>query len=279
MSVWRFKRSFLQIVAAFLVRDLKLAASYRLQMLVQVTGVLTVTCTFFFLAVMLSQVERQIPSLQRYGGGYFGFALVGVAFSGYLDAALRSFSAALRQAQLNGTFQAMVATHAPLSALVAGSGVYALGQTTLRVLVFMLLGAGLFDLPLHAARWGAVFLIMALTLLVTLVFGIFAAGFVVRYKQGDPVTAAIAGVSWLLSGVVYPRDIFPTEIQAVAWWLPMTHTLEATRLALLTGAPLASFQASVVYLGCFSLAGLPLSMIWFARCVWSAKKEGSLAHY
>lgn len=268
----------LRILLAFFVRDLRVAASYRLQLFVQLSGVLTLSFTFFFLALMMRDVEASISGLAPYGGGYFGFALVGVAVSTYLDAALRSFSTTLRQAQMTGTLQAMLATGAPLASLVAGSALYPLFFTTVRVAVFFGFGA-LLGLPLAAARWGPAMLVLGLTVSVTLVLGVFAAGFVVRFKQGDPLTAGLAGLSWMFSGVVYPKEIFPEPIQAAALLLPMTHSLDGMRRALLAGASISDLQGSLTYLSVFTAVGLPLALVWFRWCVDGAKRTGSLAHY
>ncbi len=267
------------VLWAFLVRDLRIAASYRLQLFVQVTGVLTLAFTFFFLALMLHGVEHRIPALHRYGGGYFGFALVGLATSSLLDAALRAFSNGLREAQLTGTFEAMLATRAPVGLIVAGSGLYALLFTLARALGFVGVGVLLFGLDVRPEGLPAAALVLALTLGVTLALGLFAAGFVVRFQQGDPLSAGLAGLSWLLSGVIYPKEILPAEVQALASYLPMTHSLEAMRLALLGGADPASLGPAVAYLGTIAAAGLPLGALWFARCLAAARRSGTLAQY
>lgn len=269
----------MRILWAFFVRDLKLAASYRLQLFVQVAGVLSLSFTFFFLGLMVAGVEGQIPSLQRYGGGYFGFALIGLAFSTYLDAALRSFAQALRQAQLTGTLEAMLATRARLGWIVAGSALYTLFFTTLRVIGFLVVGVVVFRLPLDGARWGTALVVLALTVSTTLVLGIVAAGFVVRFQQGDPITAGIAGLSWLLSGVVYPKEVLPPEVQSLAYLLPMTHSLEAMRLALLGGAGPDAVGGALLYLGAFTALGLPLALLWFRAMVRGAKRAGALGRY
>jgi ABC-2 type transport system permease protein len=269
-----------RILWAFLVRDLKLAASYRLQLFVQLAGVLTLSFTFFFIGRMMAGLEGQIPGLGRFGGsGYFGFALVGLGVSSYLDAALRSLSASLRQAQLAGTLEAMLATRAPLPLVVAGSSFYALLVATLRFCAFFALGVGVFQLPVAEGGWASALAVLALTVAVTLVLGVFAAGFVVRFKQGDPVTAGLAGLSWLVSGVLYPREILPPEIQSLAEALPMTHALEAMRLALLAGAPLEAFSGSVAYLALFAGLGAPVAGLWFWAAVRGAKRAGALGHY
>lgn len=269
----------LRILLAFLRRDLALAASYRLEAFVRFAGILSLSFTFFFLSVMVSGFEDRIPALGRYGGRYFGFALVGLALSTFLDATLRSFSATLRQAQMTGTLAAMLQTRAPLPWVVAGSALYPLGFTAVRAGVFLGLGVTLFGVSVRGASWGVAGLVLGLTVLATGVLGVVAAGFVVRFKQGDPVSAGIAGLSWLLSGVVYPREILPLEVQRVAHVLPLTHSLEAMRLAVLSGASLEAVWGSVLYLSGFALIGGPLALWWFAACVRAAKREGALSHY
>lgn len=271
--------TFLRLMWAFLKRDAKIAMSYRLQFFFQTASVLSLCITFFFLSLMMRNVEGGIIALDRYGGGYFGFVLVGIAFSTYLDAALRTFSAGIRQAQITGTLEAMLTTRTRIGPLIAGSAIYTLSFTTVRVGLFLLFGALLFGLGLHFDTWPAVLLVVVLTVTATFALGIFAAGFIVLFKQGDPVTAGINGLSWLLSGVLYPKEILPDWVQDIADFLPMTHTLEAVRLAILTGAPVEELTRAIIYLAGFSAVGIPISLLWFAWSVRRARVAGSLASY
>lgn len=269
----------LRLLWEFFRRDAKIAMSYRAQFFFQVAGVFSVCVTFFFLSLMLRHVEGGIRTLDKYGGSYFGFVLIGAAFSTYLDSSLRTFSAAIRQAQMTGTLEAMLTTRARIGPMVAGSAMYALLFTTVRTLLYVIFGAFVFRLPIAFERWPEALAIMALTITSTMALGVFAAGFIVLFKQGDPVTAAITGLSWLLSGVLYPKEILPDWVQRAASFLPMTHTLESMRLVLLTGADAASIEGSFVYLGLFSALGIPIAVLWFKWAVGRARVEGSLARY
>ena len=71
----------------------------------------------------------------------------------------------------------------------------------------------------------------------------------------------------------------PDWVQQFAALLPVTHALEATRLALLLGAPIDDPTGSVVGLAIFAGAGVPLSLIWFGWAVGRARVAGSLARY
>lgn len=270
----------MRLLYEFLRRDAKIAVSYRLQFFFQVASVLSVSITFFFLSFMLRRVEGDIAALQPYGGRYFGFVLVGLAFSSYLDAALRMLAQAIRQAQMTGTLEAMLATRTPVSWIVAGSSLYTLLFTTARAGLFLGFGTLLLEgqgLAWH--RWPQVGAVLVLTILATLALGIFAAGFIVWFKQGDPVTGAIAGLSWLLSGVLYPKEIFPAQVQALAEWLPMTHTLRAMRLTLLADAEWSTFMDSVTFLAGFSAVAIPAALLWFRFALGRARAAGSLAKY
>jgi ABC-2 type transport system permease protein len=271
--------SFLRLLWRFIVRDAKVSASYRLQFFFQAAGVFSVCVSFFFLSLMMKRVEPGISSLSKYGGSYFGFVIVGAAMSTYLDSSLRSFAAAIRQAQMTGTLEAMLTTRARIAPIVAGCGVYTLIFTSFRTLLYFVFAAFLFELPIFWRTWPEVTVVLALTVTSTMALGIFAAGFIVWFKQGDPITAAISGLSWLLSGILYPKEILPSWVQRIADFLPMTHTLESMRLALLVGANAESLERSFLYLSAFSLIGIPISVAWFRFAVSRAKVAGSLARY
>lgn len=266
-------------MAAFVRRDVLVALSYRLQFFLQVASVLSLSITFFFLSLMMARAEAHIVSLGKYGGRYFGFVLVGLAFSTFLDGTLRTFGFVIRQAQMTGTLEAMLTTRARIGSIVAGSALYTLMNTSLRTVMFGVFGVVVFQQRLHFEAWPVLLGVFGLTVLCTLALGIFSAGFIVLFKQGDPVTAGISGLSWLLSGVLYPKEILPDWVQRVADVLPLTHTLETMRLGLLTDATGSDLNRGVVHLAVFAGVGLPMSILWFGWAVGRARVAGSLAKY
>jgi ABC-2 type transport system permease protein len=269
----------LRLMWEFVRRDAKIAASYRFQLFFQVAGLFSICVTFFFLSLMMRGVEGGIRTLGKYGGSYFAFAILGIAVSSYVDLALRTFATTIRTAQMTGTFEAMLTTRTRLGTLVAGSAIYTLVWSLLRSVVLVGFGAGIFGVHLHATAWPSVALVLLLTLASTMALGIFSAGFIVLFKQGDPVANAVSGLSWLLSGVLYPKEILPPWVQELAALLPVTHALEATRLALLTGAPPQALGSSFLGLAIFAAIGLPLSLLWFGWAIGRARIAGSLARY
>lgn len=271
--------TWLELMWEFVRRDAKIQLSYRLQAFFQFAALFSICVTFFFLAHMLRGVESSIGTLERYGGSYFAFAIIGLAASSYIDSSLRSFSTSIRTAQMTGTFEAMLATRTRIGTLVAGSALYTLFYMALRSGILVAMAGLVFAVPIHLDQLSALFVMLGLTVAATLALGIFSAGFIVLFKQGDPLTAAISGLSWLLSGVLYPKEILPLWVQKVAAFLPATHTLEAMRLILLRGVGLEGLSQAVSGLAVFSLLGLPLSLLWFGWAVNRARIAGSLAQY
>ena len=82
-----------------------------------------------------------------------------------------------------------------------------------------------------------------------------------------------------MAGVFYPVSVVPRWMQQAANFLPLTHTLEGMRLAILRGYGLRQLIPQVVALLIFAAIVLPLSALAFAWAVRRAKRDGSLTHY
>src|SRR5690242_9160512 len=89
---------------AFLKRDAAIEASYRAAFLARFSVVLF-WVVFFSVAVRLLGNSAS-EAVRRYGDSYASFALLGVAFAGYLQSGVIAFPQRLREAQLAGTIEA-----------------------------------------------------------------------------------------------------------------------------------------------------------------------------
>ena len=270
-------RSPLQIALAFLRRDFFNQASYRFAFFLQFFGVLFSVTLFYFLSQLLG--DTAAPFLEPYGGDYFSFVLIGIAFSGYFGVGLSSFATSLREAQTTGTLEAMLATPTGLSTIIVSSSLWDYLMTTLRVLTYLLVGAGLMGMDLSGGNLPAALLVLILTVLVFSSLGILSASFVMVLKRGDPVTWMFNGLSTLLGGVYYPITVLPDWLQAISRLLPVTYALEAMRLALLQGASFAELWPNILALLIFGVTLLPASLLIFRYAVRRAKEDGSLTHY
>ena len=259
---------------AFLRRDWLVESSYRSTALFGFLGRLASLLMFFFLGKAVGTSAH----LEPYGGAYFAFALLGIAAQEPLHAAVSQMAAKVREAQLTGTLEAVLATPIGPARAVALSTLFPLLTSSARMLIFLAVGVGL-----GAALMPSGVLVAAVALTLALVaygaMGMLAASFTLVLKRGDPLSSAVHVLSALLGGVLYPVSVLPGSLQALAQWLPLTHTLEAIRLALLTDAPGAEAWWAVGKLAGLTLVLLPIAGMVFARALDRAKREGSLTHF
>ncbi|HOU11964.1 MAG TPA: ABC transporter ATP-binding protein/permease [Anaerolineae bacterium] len=261
----------------FLRRDFQTQFSYRFSFVMQILGILFSVASFYFVAQLFGAQAN--PYLNSYGGDYFAFVLIGIAFTGYQGVALYSFSGVIQSAQSMGTLEAMLVTPTRLSTLLFGSSLWNFAFTSLRVIVYLLMGVLIFDVNLRGANLLAALVILLLTILSLSSIGILSACFIIVFKQGNPLNFVIGSVSSLLSGVYYPVAVLPVWLQVVAKVYPLTYTLDAMRRALLTGASALELLPEIGVLAGFSLVLLPLSLLAFREAVKQARRDGSLTQF
>ena len=241
-------------IRAFFMRDLKEEVSYRLNMVWQVGNLVFGVLGLLFLGRLIGGGGVN-PALAPYGGEYFLFAVVGVAVGDAMWAALRGFAGRVRYDQVVGTLDAMLSTPAPLGAIVLASGTFPLVKALLRLALY--LGGG-FALAATVPPSGAwlLALILPLTFLGFAALGVASSALTLVFKRGEPIGILFGAVSFLVGGTLYPVASLPDYVQVIAAWLPLTHAIEASRMALLAGAGVADVGGELVWLLVFDLVAI-----------------------
>ena len=117
----------------FIKRGYLLQMSYKFDFLLRLFFMLFNILTYYFIAKMMGDAAAQY--LEPYGGDYFSFVLIGMAFSGYLMISLRSFSESVRDEQMMGTLEAMQVTPTRTSSIIALSSLWSFIFASFRVLI------------------------------------------------------------------------------------------------------------------------------------------------
>jgi len=184
---------FSRVATAALRRDVRLETSYRFSFVLQFLGIFFSVAVFYFVAQLLGDSVNSY--LEPYGGDYFAFVLIGIAFGSFFGVGLSSFSRSLRSAQMTGTLEAMLSSPTRISTIVLSSTQWNYLMTTLRVVVYLLIGTLFLDVEFGYANYPAAFVILLLTVISFSSLGIIAAGFIMVLKRGDPITWIIGTVS------------------------------------------------------------------------------------
>jgi ABC-2 type transport system permease protein len=267
----------LSVALSFLKRDISVSISYRLSFLLQFGGIFFSVATFFFLSQLFS--DRLVSQLEAYGGDYFSFVLVGIAFTGYMGLSLSSFAGSIREGQMTGTLEIMLLSPTRLSVILLSSSLWPYLLTTINVLVYFLVGIFVFGVRLSQANYLTAIIVLLLSIASFSGIGVLSAAFILWTKRGDPISWIFGSLSSLLAGVYYPITVLPDWLQPVSKFVPMTYALDAMRLAMLKGYSLFEVRNDVFALLGFSLILTPLAFLAFRIALKRAKMEGSLTQF
>jgi ABC-2 type transport system permease protein len=262
---------------AFLRRDAHIHTSYKLGFAIDLCGVFFQAATFYFVAKMFGQGASQ--HLAEFGGNYFAFVLIGIAFSTYQNVGLNSFSQSLRQEQFLNTLEPLLLTPITLPRFLLGSALWDFLYATVQVTLYLGLGVWVFGLKIPDANFGGAVVVLAVTLFAFMGLGIISAAFIMRFKRGNPVTWVMATASELLGGVFFPTTLLPQWLENISPYVPMTHALSALRKTLLNGAGIGGITHELLALGAFILLLWPLGVFMFWGALKHARADGTLGHY
>jgi ABC-2 type transport system permease protein len=263
-------------IFSFIKRDFFLETSYRFNLAIKLAGILFYILTFYFIAKLIGPIK--LSSLESYGGDYFSFALIGIAFSSYLTISLTGFSHILRQEQMMGTLEALFTTPTSAIHILLASSLWEYISATAEIILFLLLGIFL-KVDLSHTNISSALILVFLSLVSFSAIGILSASFIMAFKKGDPVNWLINNFSILLGGVYFPIEILPEWLQNFSRILPITYSLHGLRLALLQGASIRAVAGDIITLLLFAVILFPLSLLVFRYAVKTAKEAGTLSLY
>jgi ABC-2 type transport system permease protein len=227
-------------------------------------------------------ISRIVPPQIAFGStgapvGYFQFLAVNSAFVRFQSTALNSFAESIRDAQLTGTLEIVLATPTQLPTLVLSSAVWSFTLTALQTIAYLGI-AVLFGLDLTHVNLltGLVFLI--LTVCAVSPLGVLAAALSMVIKKTGPVEWLSTASAQLFGGVYLPLKSLPLALQFIGWLLPITHALNGFRAAV-AGVPIQGVAYDAIWLVIASLVLMPFSLWVFAKSVGKARVDGTLSMY
>jgi len=201
------KASALRKSCAFIVRDYQIEIGYKLNFLLKALNSIVPIVFFFYLSKLM--VTDGSMGLAEYGGDYFPFVLIGLAFHRYLQLSLRWFADSVRLVQVTGCLEAMLGSQTRPTSIVLMSSFYGLLSTSVHLVLILVVAALGFGLDLSRADLFAAITVLAFSVLTFIGFGIISATAIIIFKRGDPVTFVFSVVGVVLGGAYFPIDVMP----------------------------------------------------------------------
>jgi len=269
-----------QVVASFITRDFKVFWSYKFWITLEVSGTLLFVATYYLFSLITS--PQQISEAGYVTGGYFTFALIGIAFQQYVFFAVQSINESVREEQWNGTMETVLSSATDFKTFLLGETCFFFIISSAFLFVSLLagylLGATFCSNP--ASVLSAVML-SALLIASHMTIGALSAGVIMKTKQGNPLTWAFSWMTQLVSGVFYPLNLLPWYLEWIGKIFPLTYSLDGIRLCLQGGQDLTSpaVLTDLISLVVFIMVATPIALYVFKKGYDAARKDGSLGQY
>lgn len=267
----------MRLAWAFLLRDARIAMSYRISFVLQLLGNLVILGLFYFIGKSIGDLP--LAALEEYGGNFFAYLLIGIALTDCVGVSLFTFASQLREAQTTGTLEATLMSPVPLPLILLYSSLWSYCMSAVRFLFYLAAGSALYDVDLSRGNVPAALVIFVLTVLCFMGVGILWAGMIMVIKRGESLITLGGTLVLLCGGVLYPPTLLPQWMQSVSVAIPLTHALDGMRRALLQGHGLNELTGVLWLLSSFALGLMVAGFVGFGWTVGIAKQTGTLTHY
>jgi ABC-2 type transport system permease protein len=267
----------MKLAWAFFKRDAMIEMSYRTSFAVQLIGNLLVLGVFYFIGKMVG--DQKIPSLETYNGNYLAFMLIGIALTDCVGVSLTAFAKQIREGQLTGTLEATLMSPVPLSLILIYSTLWSYTFSAIRFVLYIVLGAIIYSVSMGQANLTAAIVVFLLTVICFAGIGMMWAAVVMLVKRGDSIMTMMSFLVILMSGVFFPSSMLPSWLAKLSWLIPLTHSLQGMRLALLNGYSVFDLGGTLSILVGFAVVLMTIGLLGFSFAVELAKSTGSLTEY
>lgn len=275
-------RSDLRQTWAVFMANLRIFLSYKTWVATETITTLTSVVMYYFVGFLVEPDKLEVAG---YGDSYIGFALIGVASTNYLWMCINRLSHSMSHEIREGTFETVISSPIQLRSYVIGIAIRGFLVSCYFMAGAFLLGYYVLGAPLvlNPATVFSALILICLLITSHLGIGIMAAGVIMVYKKGDPLTFLFTGITELFGGVLFPLYLLKDygALWSFAWLLPYTHALDALRKVLLLGYTVfnPSIAGKLVILAGYSVVMLPLSLLFFRWGYNRIRREGTTTTY
>lgn len=218
------------------------------------------------------------PQYRPDGIPYFSFLLVGTGLFMFLHSCMHGFLNVIQESQQAGTLEVLMTTSTPPVMLLCLAAVSAIGTALLQFVVYLAVGLVFLPTRLHINPLAAA-AVLLLSVLISIAFGILAAGLQLSIQKGSVVLWLFGTTAWVFAGTLFPVGSLPVPLRVLAQWMPLTHSLTAMRLAMFGGPAPASLTREIQVLLAFATFFLPVSTLLFSWTLRRSRRLGTLTFY
>lgn len=187
--------------------------------------------------------------------GLLGFAIMSMGIFGLANA--------MPQEKQRGSFRRLRASPFRASQLIVANALHYLIITMLSVLAMVIVGLLVFHFNMRGS-WLMFTIYVACAAVMTLGFGLFIGAWAKNENQSAPLTNLISFPMMFLSGVFFPRFLYPEWLQGITTFVPLTPVVEGLRRIMTENATLLQLGPELAIIGVWTV-GVYVCAIKFFR--------------
>lgn len=253
----------------FMKRDIISFSTYKTNIAILIFTAIFGALSFAYLgsnATMESELALYHTTLTTY-------LLIGLAFNTYLGQALT-----LVQKTINPwALEEVLVSPTSLSTFIIGSSIWGFIWSTGVVAIYLLIGVYFFGVVLSVNIIGTL-IVLVLGIGTFIGFSLIGSGVLILTKQGDPVSALITIATSLFGNVLFPPQVMPPLLQAIAYLTPPYYFFTCIRQMLL-GWSIQLILPDLEILALMCVIILPVGYAVYAWCLKTARKNGTLSWF
>ncbi len=262
-------------VAAIARRDWYVLRSYPLQFL---TGFGRSLVAIAAIATT-ARLVRDAPELERYGGDYFPFVLLGMSILVFVTVGITTFSNRIVEEQNLGTLEVVLASPVDLATFLVGGLVVPMARAVVVVIGYVVVAHVAFGVRLDPDGLVVAVPVAVLTVVAFGAIGVLSASLVLLTKRSDPIALVAAQASTFLGGALFPIALLPGWLRWSARCFPSYWSIEALRRALLGDEGLGAAVGPTLVLAAFAVGLVVVAALAFRASVRLGRRLGTLGAY
>ncbi len=261
------------IAVAFLRMDFIEEVSYPMSLVISELGTVLPVLVAYFIGDLVGESAEV-------GGDYFTFAVLGLAVTAMLQGALSGFGGNLQRALNRGSLETLLVEPVPWTFLPFAMNLWHTMMGILEGTIIMLLGL-LLGAQYLPTGWGQFIILLLLGILANTAIGIVSAAILIISKRSKPFLTLYGMAASLLGGALFSVDQLPSWLQPLAYVIPHTYVINASRAVLMAdpGTFVVPFNVAVIALSAFNVVVLAGGLWLFSRSLEYGRKMGMLSGY
>jgi ABC-2 type transport system permease protein len=262
---------------AFMRRDLRIAISYRTATFSGLLGSAAQAVVFAFIGKLID--TSRLPEFGTTRAGYLAFVTIGVGLNMIVLLMVHQLALAIRNEQMMGTLESLLATPTRIVTMQAGSAAFELLYIPLRIGLFVAVIALIFGLDYHASGVLPSIVILAGFVPFLWGLGLLGAGAIVTFRRGVGAVAIGGSLLGLASGAFFPLALLPQWLQTLAHENPLAIAIYGLRETLIGGTGWALVGRDLVELVPLSVVAVIAGTIGFRLALARERRNGTLGLY